>query len=110
MEENLTLLESAKELKTHLEKLKSVKAIRIENKIEQNIEIELSQKVNLSYEIQKFFIYNWKKIKNTESNASIFNNQIIIEPQNKYEYIFKKYKDVDDITFLLDFIEVKQNL
>jgi hypothetical protein len=113
MGEQLTLLESARELKTELEKLKigdTLKAVKLENEIEKDIEIKLAKTHNLNYEIQKFFIYNWKKSKKAETNAKIFNNQTIFDPENKYEYIFRRYKDVDDLTFLFDFADVKQLL
>lgn len=113
MERQLILLEYAKELKTEFEKIKIgevLKAIKLEDGIEKNIEIKLTKEHNINYEIQKFFIYNWKKSKKVESNAHIFNNKIIFNPENKYEYIFKRYQDADDLTFLFDFVFIKHNL
>lgn len=113
MEKGLKLLEYAKELKSDFEKIKigdTIKAIKIENGIEKNIEIKLSKEHNINYEIQKFFIYNWKKSKKSESNSRIFNNKTIFDPENKCEYTFKKYEDVNDLTFLFDFADVKQKL
>jgi hypothetical protein len=113
MGEKITLLQYSREIKSNLEKLKigdTLKAIKVENGLEKSIEIKLCKELNINYEIQKFLIYTWKKTKNVESNHRIFDNKIILDLDNNYENIFKRYYDLEDLSFLFDFVDVKQKL
>lgn len=114
MGEKITLLQYARELKSNLEKLQigdTLKAIKVENGLEKGTEIKLSKDLNINYEIQKFLIYTWKKTKNVESDNRIFDNKIILDLDNNYESIFKRYYDyTEDLSFLFEFADVKQKL
>lgn len=106
-----SLLEIAKDIKKALEvALKEGTEIDVwsydtTNSDFTQTKITLKQKTNLSYEVQKFFIFNEGKCKGND--MSMFKNHTIYIPVGDYSHLFKT---IDSFEFLSQFADIKMNL